>query len=174
MVTRLPIYCSFTKYTYVYFFGKNAGQGRRPGHQTPHPGGIARKRNSCCGVPSGCHHTFWSSIFLKKNFWRIFVPKAQEKHFIMPRSDFFHGFGGPQHAKNAKNGCFWAKNNIQNVVEGYARMEKFYFGNSISSLFGGPICQILSFGWEGHGDQQHYFAEKRPSKNRPLRPKNYN
>ena len=42
-------------------------------------------------------------------------------------------------------------------------MKKFYFGKSISLVFGAPICQILSFGGP-HGDQQHYFAEKRPSK----------
>ena len=91
------------------------------------------------------------------------MPKAQEKHFMMAQSDFFHGFGGPQHAKKAKNACFWAKNNIQNVIWGYACMEIFYFGNSISSLFGAPICQILNFG-RPHGTQQHYFAEKRPLK----------
>ena len=42
-------------------------------------------------------------------------------------------------------------------------MKKFYFGNSISSVFGAPICQILSFG-RPHRTQQHYSAEKRPSK----------
>ena len=43
-------------------------------------------------------------------------------------------------------------------------MKKKYFGNSISSLFQGHICQILSFG-RPHRTQQHYSAEKRPSKN---------
>ena len=54
------------------------------------------------------------------------MPKAQEKHFMMSRSDFFHGFGGPQHGKNAKNTCFWAKNNIQNAVGGGMRAPIFF------------------------------------------------
>ena len=37
---------------------------------------------------------------------------------------------------------------------------QFFFWNSISSLLGGPICQILSFGG-AHSPQQHYFAKKR-------------
>ena len=37
---------------------------------------------------------------------------------MMSQNNFFHGFGGPQHAKKAENACFWAKNNIQNAVGG--------------------------------------------------------
>ncbi len=55
------------------------------------------------------------------------MPKAQEKHFMMAWSDFFHGFGGPQHGKNAKNTCFWAKNNIQNAVGGVCMRQIFFF-----------------------------------------------
>ena len=51
-------------------FEKNAGQGRRPGHQTPHPGGIARKRNSCCDVTS----CMASSHFLVMDFSDFFFP----------------------------------------------------------------------------------------------------
>ena len=83
-----------------------------------------RRRRGCRPV---CRHTFWSSIFLKKIFRRIFVPKAQEKHFMMSRSDFFHGLGRPQHAKNDENACFWAKNNIQNAVGGVCVRQFFFF-----------------------------------------------
>ena len=37
---------------------------------------------------------------------------------MVSQNDFFHGFGGPKHGKNTKNGCFWTKNNIQNAVGG--------------------------------------------------------
>ena len=49
---------------------------------------------------------------------------------------------------------------FQMTHEGYTPTNFFNFLNSISSLFRGPICQILSFG-APHGDQQHHFAKKR-------------
>ena len=55
------------------------------------------------------------------------MPKAQEKHFMMALNDFFHGFEGPQHGKNAENACFWVKNNIQNAVGGYTCAKIFSF-----------------------------------------------
>ena len=136
----------------------------RPPGRAPNPPswGHSAQAQLLLGRPYvvGCRPDFWSSIFLEFFFKRIFVPKAQEKHFMMSRNDFFHELGGPQHGKNAKNACFLAKNNIQNGVGGVCVHEKIYFGNWISSLFGGPICQILSFG-APHGDQQTHFAKKR-------------
>ena len=63
-------------------------------------------------------------------------------------------------AKMPKSRVFGAKRNVPDDVGGYTTTKKFYFWNSVSSLFGGPICQITNFG-APHGALQHYFAEKR-------------
>ena len=84
----------------------------------------------------------------------------------------FMGLGVPNMAKMRKTPVFEQKIIFKMPYGGYACMEKFYFGNSISSLFGAPICQILSFG-RPHSSQQHYSAEKRPLKKTTLASKKW-
>ena len=150
---------------------KAAGQGTKPPI-------LGAQRASATPVAaswmSGCRPDFWSSIFLKNFFRRIFVPKAQEKHFMMSRSDFFHGFWCHENAKNAQNACFWAKNNIQNAVGGVCVRQNFFFLKFDQFAIWRTHLPNLEF-WGGPTGTRNTILRKNVSqKTRPLRPKNDN
>ena len=118
------------------------------------------------------------TLFGPRFFWKIFsegfLCRRHRKNTLWCRGAISSmGLGVPNMAKTPKTPVFEQKIIFKMPWGRYASAKKFYFGNSISSLFGGPICQILSFG-RPHRTQQHYSAEKRPSKKRPLGPKSDN
>ena len=72
--------------------------------------------------------------------------------YLKSRKTFsFMGLVPSKMAKMPKSGVFGAKRNVSDGVGGYT---------TTNSLFGGPICQIMSFG-PPHSALQHNFAEKR-------------
>ena len=84
------------------------------------------------------------------------------KNILKSRKNILAMGLGPKKLLLWENWVFWSKMQISKwCMGGYVATQKFYFRNSVSSLFRAPICQIMSFG-APHSALQHYFAEKRP------------
>ena len=78
---------------------------------------------------------------------------------MMSQNNFFHGFGGPQHGKNDKNACFWAKNNIQNAVGGVCMHGKILFWKLDQFAIWRTHFPNLEF-WEAPQDPATLFCRK--------------